>query len=48
MVGRIDRDFDDNLMQNMVISQVPAGGSVVRKGTRVDLIISKGRDPGGN
>ncbi len=48
LVGRIDRDFDDNLMQNMVISQVPAGGSVVRKGTRVDLVISKGSNPGSN
>lgn len=47
-VGRIERDFDESLMQNMIISQVPAGGSIVREGTRVDLVVSKGKPPGSN
>lgn len=44
-VGEISRDYDDKVSEGDVISASPAPGKELKRGTAVDLVVSKGREP---
>jgi eukaryotic-like serine/threonine-protein kinase len=44
-VGEITRTYSDKVLQGDVVSVSPDAGKELRRGTRVDLVVSKGRQP---
>ncbi|HWQ76372.1 MAG TPA: protein kinase [Syntrophomonas sp.] len=44
-MGDIDKEFDEEKPEGMVISQDPAKGAKVESGTSVDVVVSKGPQP---
>ncbi|MDD2509733.1 MAG: Stk1 family PASTA domain-containing Ser/Thr kinase [Syntrophomonas sp.] len=44
-LGKTDRIYDDKYEADLVISQDPEAGSRSKKGTKVDLMVSKGKTP---
>jgi serine/threonine-protein kinase len=44
-VGEITRAYSDKVPQGDVVSVYPEAGKELRRGTRVDLVVSKGREP---
>jgi serine/threonine-protein kinase len=44
-VGEITRTYSDKVPQGNVVSVSPEAGKELRRGTRVDLVVSKGRQP---
>ncbi|MDD2620124.1 MAG: protein kinase [Syntrophomonadaceae bacterium] len=45
VIGSTEKIFDDKYAENFVISQKPEAGSRVKRGSRVNLMISKGKTP---
>lgn len=45
VIAGTEKVFDDKYAEDFVISQEPDAGSMVKKGTRVTLMISKGKTP---
>lgn len=43
LVGRVDRNLDDELEVNKVISQIPRRNSQVDKGSEVNIVVSEGK-----
>jgi len=43
--GAVDEEYDDKYAKNEVISQEPRFGSSAAKGTKIDLLVSKGPAP---
>jgi beta-lactam-binding protein with PASTA domain len=46
VIGHLDDDYSEEFAEGHIISQYPAAGDMVQAGDPVDLIISKGREPG--
>jgi serine/threonine-protein kinase len=44
-VGKVSQDFSDTVTQGLVISVDPAPGTPLKRGARVDLLVSKGPQP---
>lgn len=44
-MGPVTERFDENVPAGVVLSQTPAAGTDVRRGTRVSLVVSKGPRP---
>ena len=44
VVGKVEEKFDETIEQGKVMSQTPAPNTSAKKGTAVDLVISKGPD----
>jgi beta-lactam-binding protein with PASTA domain len=47
-VGDITEEYSDDVAEGEVMSQDPAAGSTATKGTKIDLVISKGEKPAGD
>ncbi|MBG6218020.1 serine/threonine-protein kinase [Arthrobacter sp. CAN_A6] len=44
-VGTVAEQFDEEIEQGRVVSQVPAAGAEVRAGAAIDLVVSRGPEP---
>jgi eukaryotic-like serine/threonine-protein kinase len=44
-IGEVTRAYSDKVPQGDVVSVSPTAGKELRRGTRVDLVVSKGRQP---
>ncbi len=44
VVGKVDPQFDEKIPKGIIIGQTPAAGIPAKKGTLVDLVVSKGPD----
>ncbi|GMA89119.1 hypothetical protein GCM10025868_43690 [Angustibacter aerolatus] len=45
VVGDVTRRYDERVRKGRVLTQSVAPGTSVRRGTRVDLVVSRGRQP---
>lgn len=45
VIGSTEKEFDDKYAEDFVISQKPEAGSQVKRGSRVNLMVSKGKTP---
>ena len=43
--GQITYEYSDSVATGVVMSQKPSAETVVKKGTRIDLVVSKGKQP---
>ncbi|MGI6412167.1 MAG: protein kinase domain-containing protein [Syntrophomonadaceae bacterium] len=44
-IGAVERIYDDKYVNGQIISQKPRSGEMVKKGSKVDLMVSKGKPP---
>lgn len=47
-VGDVERTYDEEETANTVLEQEPSGGKEVKSGSKVNLVVSKGKKPAGS
>ncbi|MGE5379462.1 MAG: protein kinase domain-containing protein [Methylocystaceae bacterium] len=47
-VGDVERTYDEEAAANTVLEQDPRGGSKANSGSKVNLVVSKGKEPAGS
>ncbi|SHH19253.1 serine/threonine protein kinase [Thermosyntropha lipolytica DSM 11003] len=45
VLGRVEEEYDTKYARGLIISQSPKGGTRVKEGSRVDVLVSKGEPP---